>query len=151
MIVIKEAVVLVLGLLLIWSGWLHLRNPFEFFRSVMDYSILERRFAGLFAMFLPGFMITVGCGLVFGIWRKSSHLLGSILFMMFGMAQAIALLRGLDISCGCFGSGSHNVSFRFVFLWLLASAFLFGTEFWFKSDVFKVCRSTKIEGVVDPK
>ena len=45
-----------------------------------------------------------------GLNWKSAPALVSLIFVVFFTAQVQALLRGLEISCGCFGSDSERLS-----------------------------------------
>jgi hypothetical protein len=48
------------------------------------------------------------------LWRGGALILGTML-LVFVAALFQAILRGIDIECGCFGKGSSPVSF-----WLIA-------------------------------
>jgi hypothetical protein len=43
---------------------------------------------------------------VIGIWHRSAAWIVSILTIVFIIAIGSVIFRGLDIECGCFGSGS---------------------------------------------
>jgi uncharacterized membrane protein len=142
---LANLVAVILGLLLIWSGWIHFQNPYEFFESIVDYTIVRRTEAAVLASIMPGVMLVTGAGLVFGFWKSASNCLGSSLFILFATVQATALVRGLEISCGCFGPNSHQVSGMNVILWGAAGLFLIHYEF-FSSDF----RSTVKDAAISP-
>ena len=55
---------------------------------------------------LPWLELCSGVLLVTGLWLRASAGIATALFGVFTLAVLSALLRGLDISCGCFGTSS---------------------------------------------
>ena len=55
---------------------------------------------------LPWWEIGAGTLLLLGWWTRAAALLAAALFSAFGVAVTVALIRGLDIDCGCFGTGA---------------------------------------------
>jgi len=86
-------------------------------------------------MIIPWLELIIGVFLILGIFVRESAVLGSILMILFIMAIASAMARGLDIECGCFGTknGSRVGLLRIIedlaillgFMWLAA----FGSDF----------------------
>jgi uncharacterized membrane protein YphA (DoxX/SURF4 family) len=60
-------------------------------------------------MILPWLEFYCGLFLIIGIFRQASAAILSTLLLLFIFILFSALIRGLDIECGCFGSGA-NVS-----------------------------------------
>ncbi len=114
---------LVVSVAFIYSGVLHLRNPYQFYAAVLKYELLPPLLAQVTVALLPGLQILCGMGLVLNRWRPlcRSVLIG--LTIVFLAAQAGAMARGLQIGCGCFGSLSSET----IGWWTLArtSTFLF--------------------------
>ncbi len=95
-----------LGGLLLWAGVVKLTAPGEFFGALLGYEVpLPHQVWRLLAISAPWLEIIVGASLVFGIWRETIYPIACLLCLAFVLMLGQALLRGLDISCGCFGAG----------------------------------------------
>ena len=93
---------IVLGGLFIWSSMDKMANMGEFAKVIYYYRILPSGFENLFAIFLPWMEFTTGLLLVVGRFKRGAIVIYSGLLIIFIIALSQALLRGLDISCGCF-------------------------------------------------
>ena len=92
-----------------------LRDPYAFAVSIHAYRLIPDSWAPAAAVIMPAVETVAALALVTGVlWRGASVLLGGML-VIFLVALAQAILRGIDIDCGCFGKGSSEVSF-----WLIA-------------------------------
>ena len=90
------------GLIFLYASWHKLIHPDAFAQAVYNYRLVPLPLLHPFALFLPALEATIGAALVIGVLRRGAALLASLLTMIFIVAITIALLRGLDISCGCF-------------------------------------------------
>jgi hypothetical protein len=68
----------------------------------------------LVAVLLPWLEVLLAAGLLSGCYVRDSSLLSALLFMTFAAALAISLVRGLDISCGCFGGSAGNINWLYL-------------------------------------
>lgn len=93
----------VLGMMLIFSGSQHLKNPFLFLGSIVRYKLLPHWAASVTAVLLPSLEIAIGVLLINKATRPKALLLAAGLFACFFLIQSYALAEGLQISCGCFG------------------------------------------------
>lgn len=95
---------LVLGGIFIYAAWTKIQDPALFAESVASYRLLPSFVIGIFALVLPMVELLAGCALIVTKWSRESALilLGLLFIFLIGLTQA--QLRGLDISCGCFGS-----------------------------------------------
>ncbi len=75
-----------------------------FAAQVDRYELLPGFLVVPLAYILPFFEIFLGLYLAAGLFVRASALAGTILFAVFLAAQAQALVRGLVLDCGCFGS-----------------------------------------------
>lgn len=82
----------------------HLANPVFFLGNVVQYDLVSLPFARLVAAALPWIELSLGAMLIMGVYRKTAFSVAGLLFILFVIAQSIALIRGLDIDCGCFGA-----------------------------------------------
>ncbi|MEW6440824.1 MAG: MauE/DoxX family redox-associated membrane protein [bacterium] len=97
-------------------------HPDVFARAVANYRILPEPFVNLFAVWLPWLEFACGVLLLAGQWVRTASSIVAALLATFIAAVAISLVRGLDISCGCFGNvASRNVDLELLLedvLWL---------------------------------
>jgi uncharacterized membrane protein YphA (DoxX/SURF4 family) len=71
---------------------------------VQRYGILPGFLTGPFAYVLPFLEIALGLYLAAGLFVRGTAFLGTVLFAAFLTAQMSALIRGISLDCGCFGS-----------------------------------------------
>ncbi len=92
-----------------------LRDPYSFAASIYAYRVAPPVLATIGGVIMPVIEIVASLALVTGLlWRGGASVLGGLL-LIFIAALFQAILRGIDIDCGCFGKGSSPVSF-----WLIA-------------------------------
>ena len=99
-----------IGLVLIWAAAGKLAHPLVFFASLLAYRIpLPEPALRTVAIVLP--WTELACGVLLVARRRSpgAAALATVLFVVFALATGQALLRGLDISCGCLDLGPLGV------------------------------------------
>ncbi len=89
-------------------------NPVDFAQSTYRYRMLPAGLLHPFALFMPWLELTGGLALLWPALRRGAALLVGGMNFMFVVALGAALLRGLDISCGCFGAGGHGVDLSLI-------------------------------------
>ena len=97
---------LAVGAMFIISGLHKIRLPFQFLSDIYHYEIVGPRLSLLIALLLPWAELIVGICLLGGIFISAAFLVSACLGLVFSTAIAYAMIRGLNISCGCFGAGS---------------------------------------------
>ena len=97
-----------LAFIFIYAGIEKISSPGDFAVSILNYRLLPVSFVNLFAITLPWIEITAGILLLFGISVKENSFIITVLLGIFIIAIVISLFRGLDISCGCFGTKSGS-------------------------------------------
>ena len=95
---------LVLGGIFIYASIDKILHPAQFAESFLNYKILPRQMVNLFALTLPWVEVIAGIFLIAGIFEWASLTLYNGLMIVFMTAIATALMRGLNIDCGCFTS-----------------------------------------------
>lgn len=90
------------GLLFMFSSLDKIVDPSAFARSVANYGLLPNSISAVIATILPWVELLCGFAVLFGVCLRGSSLLLSAMIVVFTLAVTSALLRGLDISCGCF-------------------------------------------------
>lgn len=89
---------------------LKLVDPSAFARDIENYRIVPALGAAVLAVYLPWLEIALGLGLWWTRFRETARLLSLLLLSGFCVALASAMIRDLDINCGCFGSGGPDAS-----------------------------------------
>ena len=107
---LPAAVRIVLGGLFIYAALLKIVDPVAFAGSVAAYRIIPYFASYLTAALLPFLELTCGVLLVSGYRVKGAALIVFCLNLVFMAALASAIVRGLDIDCGCFKQGGEKTS-----------------------------------------
>lgn len=100
----------VFGAIFIWAGWLKVQDPAQFLVSIRGYRLLPDPFAAWVALALPWLEIFAGLSVLTGWLRRGGLFLLNASLVVFGIALLTAWTRGLDIDCGCFGSGKGTTT-----------------------------------------
>jgi putative oxidoreductase len=100
----------VLGGLFVWAGILKLLDVSAFIDEVGNYRLLPA-LAPLLGTTLPTIEIAAGVALAAtrGAWRSAAALLVLSMMVVFTIAVSSAWLRGIDVRCGCFGTGGGPI------------------------------------------
>lgn len=107
---------LFVGAVFIWAGVSKIQDPLGFAQSIKNYRFFSHEMAFFLALFLPWIEVVGGSCLILGILRRSSALLLSLLLAGFIGLVSLALVRGIDTSCGCFGSLSRKADWSLILL-----------------------------------
>ena len=91
-----------LGGVFIAAGLDKITDVQAFTNSILHYEVVGPVLAMWTATILPSLELLCGLSLMIGLYPRGCELLMTILLAGFTMLIASALLRGLDISCGCF-------------------------------------------------
>jgi uncharacterized membrane protein YphA (DoxX/SURF4 family) len=125
---------LALGCLFISSSLSKIQQAYDFLHDVYNYEIVGPKLGLLVAMVLPWMELVVGVCLRGGIFISGALLVCVGMAAMFSSVIVWALYQGLDISCGCFGSGTDKVTYltlmRALVILLVSAAAYFGAIFY---------------------
>ncbi len=91
-------------------GNLSLADPAEFAHDINNYRILPWILSVALAFYLPWLEILCGLGLVFRVLYRGALSILTALIVVFTLGTIAAKVRGLDITCGCFGHVSQHWS-----------------------------------------
>ncbi len=101
---------LAVGGVFLVACWDKLMDPAGFAKAIHNYRLVPWALLHPWANFLPVLELTAGAALVLGLARRGAALVLGGLTLVFIVAIASALVRGLDISCGCFNTDAgHGV------------------------------------------
>ena len=92
---------LIIGGILVFASFDKIGSPGDFARDIANYHILPFGTENLFAIILPWLELTIGLGLIIGIFVNGAALLSMGLMGIFILAIGSAILRGYNIECGC--------------------------------------------------
>ena len=100
----------ILALVFIYAGLIKIYDPAGFAKNIDNYQVLPYFLVTVVAAILPWVEVICGLLLIVGRWMEGAAFLLLILNFVFVALIASALVRGLDIECGCFstsGEGAH--------------------------------------------
>lgn len=100
------AVAWILAVTFLLAGVPHWRNSYYFLGSVYAYQLTDAGTGQIVAMSLPLIQLGLASCLLTRLFYDAAHLSSLFLLCTFAVVQTATFLRGLDISCGCFGPGS---------------------------------------------
>jgi putative oxidoreductase len=121
---------LALGGVFLYAGATKVTNPQAFADSIATFQMLPPQLINIFALGLPPFEVLIGLMLVTGWNVRAASFAVAGLSVVFGVALGQALIRGLAVDCGCFGSGEPSTlktwaSFGRALLLLVISFWIF--------------------------
>jgi len=100
---------LFLGGVLVFSGAVKLFSMADMAHSIANYRILPVSLINLVAIILPPVELIAGIGLILGLFFDGALAISTLLLLVFLAAIESAILRGLDIQCGCFGTSDAEL------------------------------------------
>lgn len=101
---------LLFGAVFVYAGAQKMADPAAFASVIFNYQMLPAKFVYGAALIMPA--VEVACG--FALWVNSlargASVILNVLMAAFMGAMGVAMARGLDVSCGCFGGAGAQVS-----------------------------------------
>jgi hypothetical protein len=102
---------LIVGGVFIYAGAIKALDPIRFANDIDNYKILPWMIGVRLAFYLPWLEIFCGLALIARRLYFGGLSILTALVSIFVVATLAAKIRGIDISCGCFGHVSKNWSF----------------------------------------
>ena len=97
----------IVAAVLLVAGVPKLMDPVSFAEAIDNYRILPRTLVAPLALLVPPVEIVTALALLTGIAKRGAALISLILLGVFAVAIAQAVIRGIDIDCGCFGAAEN--------------------------------------------
>jgi len=97
---------LILGVAFLYAAIIKIAAPLDFADSIAAFQILPTALINIIALGLPWFELACSLMVLTGFHLRAGALGLVAMLTVFTIAIASALLRGLSIDCGCFGSHS---------------------------------------------
>lgn len=94
---------LVIGGVFLYAAGTKLGDMAAFAEQVANYRILPAATVAPAAALLPGIEMVIGTLLVLGIATRAAAALAAASMALFVTALTVALARGINLECGCFG------------------------------------------------
>jgi putative oxidoreductase len=131
--ILGRLLAIVVGVVFIYAGILKIRDPLHFASDINNYQMVPWSIGIRMAFYLP--WLEVFCGLALIVHRLFAGAVAITTFLMviFIGATTWARMQGIDVSCGCFGSASSNLSLTWHLI--LDAALLFALVYvWFTRE-----------------
>ena len=109
--ILWRIVALIIGGIFIYAGVIKAMDPIAFANDIDNYKILPWPLVVRLAFYLPWLELLCGLALILRFFYRGGLFILTGLTFVFIAASVIAKVRGLDITCGCFGHASKNWNF----------------------------------------
>lgn len=138
----------ILGAIFIYASLDKIANPEAFAKIIENYRILPIQLVNPLAIYLPWVELLIGLFLIIDKWLKPSLLIYNILLIIFIITLSQALIRGLDIACGCFSvkpSSTSDIWLRIIedFILLFFGFMLFKYSDEYNSEINSINNHTQ--------
>jgi uncharacterized membrane protein YphA (DoxX/SURF4 family) len=101
---------LVLGAIFIVAGASKIGHAIEFATQIAAFRIVPQPVVAPMAVALPFLEVILGLYLVIGLYTRVAAWIATVMLLAFDAAIASAVVRGLTLSCGCFGPNDTSVT-----------------------------------------
>ncbi len=108
--ILGRLLAIVVGVVFIYAGFLKIRDPLHFASDINNYQMVPWSIGIRMAFYLPWLEVLCGLALIFHRLFAGAVAITTFLMVVFIGATAWARMQGIDVSCGCFGSASSNLS-----------------------------------------
>ncbi len=102
---------IIAGGIFVYAGVVKVLDPVQFGLDIDNFKILPWFASVRLAFYLPWLEIFCGLTLILRVLHRGGLLTLTLLVLVFIGATIAAKVRGLDITCGCFGHTSQHWSF----------------------------------------
>src|SRR5881275_2809765 len=109
--ILRRIVDLIVAGIFIYAGAIKALDPVQFASDIDNYKIFPWPISVALAFYLPWLEIFCGFALVVRLLYRGALSILTMLILTFTLVTTAAKVRGLDITCGCFGHASQNWSF----------------------------------------
>lgn len=132
---------LLIGGIMIYASFYKIIEPASFAKSIWYYHMVPGSLINLMALVLPWLELVCGVALIAGFWYRGAAWWVNILLLIFIVALASTIQRGLDIDCGCFKAGESATGPAWQALWFDVGAMIFSVQLLFsRSTRWMICK-----------
>lgn len=106
--IVTWAFCVILAVVFVVAAVPKLIDPGSFANDLLNYRLLPENLVGLFALFVPALELAIAAALLWPRYQRGAALISLVLLVGFAAAMAQARIRGIDLSCGCFGAAFES-------------------------------------------
>jgi uncharacterized membrane protein YphA (DoxX/SURF4 family) len=99
-----------LGAIFLVAGGAKIGHAADFAAQIAGFRILPESIVAPMALVLPFLEVLLGAYLVLGLFTRAAAWIAAALLLAFDGAIASAVIRGMSVSCGCFGPQDKTVT-----------------------------------------
>ena len=122
---------LLIGGMYIGASFYKIIEPAVFAKSIWWYHMVPGSLINLMALILPWLELVIGLALIFGFAYRGAIWWANLLLVVFIVALASTIMRGIDIDCGCFKAGESATAPAWNALWFDLVAMVFALQLFF--------------------
>lgn len=100
----------VLGAIFVVAGVSKVGHAAEFAQQIAAFRLLPQPVIAPMALLLPFLEIMLGGYLIIGLFTRFAAWAAALLLLVFDAAIASAVVRGMTLNCGCFGTNDTTVT-----------------------------------------
>jgi uncharacterized membrane protein YphA (DoxX/SURF4 family) len=101
---VRRGAQILVGLLFLVAALAKIVDPASLAREVHNFHLVPFWSEHLVAMTLPWIELVAGLALVLGLRARAGAWVAGVLLLAFTCGVALAMARGLNFACGCFGT-----------------------------------------------
>jgi putative oxidoreductase len=133
------------GAVFVYASMYKINFPAEFAETIASYQLLPHWAVNLVALLIPWLELVGGTLMVLGVRTKAAAAAIGGMLVLFSLAIAITLVRGIPIGCGCFTSLEDPLSWSTLardLLWLAMTVhvYRYPSALQLESGLFKPLR-----------
>ena len=99
----------VLGIVFVYASIDKIINPIDFSNAIDNYHITPIQLNNIAALIIPWIELVIGICLLAGVFLKGASMISICLLIFFIFIISQALVRGIDLHCGCFDLAQKEV------------------------------------------
>ena len=92
----------ILGIIFIYASYDKILDPSGFSRNIHNFHVTPIAVENLAALIIPWLELIIGIFLIFGLFLEGTTSIIIALLVFFIIILSQAVIRGIDIHCGCF-------------------------------------------------
>ena len=121
---------LLVGGMYIVASFYKIIEPASFAKSIWQYHMMPGSLINLMALILPWLELLIGLAIILGLTYRGAILWANLLLVVFIIALASTIVRGIDIDCGCFKAGKSATGPAWQALLFDLGATVFAIHLW---------------------
>ncbi len=107
---VRRTLAVLAGAVFVYAGVLKAEDPMRFASDINNYAMIPWALGVRLAFYLPWLEIFCGLALIFHRLFSGAIVIAIALMLIFIGATIWARAHGIDITCGCFGTVSSNLT-----------------------------------------